>query len=519
MHKLLALTLWLFISTAAAQTNKYNILDTPSSSGGSGSGTVSTGGAMVTNQLVYATGPAGIATVNPSTWSAGVLSVPNLTADNGTSSLVLSGSQITGKFGAGNRGFLNFGAGSGTDVNITAGATINTASGNLNIFALKTVLGGQDASSPVAQTLSVQSVVAGTSNTAGALTTHQLSLSTGSAAGGGIQWTSNYAGNAAGTAQNTAVTVASLVPGLFTVGSGTTTAAGVAAGNLGSSGFGGITATGVTPSTSNALLMYNGTTQTLISTTAGGGSGLIFLRPQGSSNAASGVTLDASRAAIRPENDGATSNGTSGFRWSSAFLGSGTAITASAPAIDVRQIWNNGAVAFTAAKINVTSTASAAGSLLFDAQVGGTSYFSVDKTAALSLGGGTQSGALSVLNTSGGVAWQQNSGSQLFASAGILSWDSTANVTGTKDTGLARNKANWVEFNIGTAGSFGSWIAAGGVYTAAAPTVAAGQIGFGGTVATTVGAAGGASALPALPTGYVIINVAGTQVKVPYYNN
>jgi hypothetical protein len=45
------------------------------------------------------------------------------------------------------------------------------------------------------------------------------------------------------------------------------------------------------------------------------------------------------------------------------------------------------------------------------------------------------------------------------------------------------------------------------------------QIGLGSTTASTVGAAGGASALPATPTGYWIINVAGTNFKVPYYAN
>lgn len=53
--------------------------------------------------------------------------------------------------------------------------------------------------------------------------------------------------------------------------------------------------------------------------------------------------------------------------------------------------------------------------------------------------------------------------------------------------------------------------------TAAAPTVAAGQLGLGATTQTTVGAAGGASALPATPTGYLIINVAGTNRVVPFY--
>lgn len=37
--------------------------------------------------------------------------------------------------------------------------------------------------------------------------------------------------------------------------------------------------------------------------------------------------------------------------------------------------------------------------------------------------------------------------------------------------------------------------------------------------ATTVGAAGGAAALPATPTGYLLIVIAGTQYKLPYYAN
>jgi hypothetical protein len=41
----------------------------------------------------------------------------------------------------------------------------------------------------------------------------------------------------------------------------------------------------------------------------------------------------------------------------------------------------------------------------------------------------------------------------------------------------------------------------------------------GANVATTVGATGAASALPALPVGYVQIDIAGTLYKMPYYNN
>lgn len=67
--------------------------------------------------------------------------------------------------------------------------------------------------------------------------------------------------------------------------------------------------------------------------------------------------------------------------------------------------------------------------------------------------------------------------------------------------------------------NLGAFFATRLVATAGAAAVAAGQIAYGGTTATTVGAAGGASALPATPVGYIVINVAGTNMKVPYYNN
>lgn len=56
------------------------------------------------------------------------------------------------------------------------------------------------------------------------------------------------------------------------------------------------------------------------------------------------------------------------------------------------------------------------------------------------------------------------------------------------------------------------------VATAVAPTVAAGEIAYGATTQTTVGAAGAASALPANPTGYIILNVAGTARVIAFYN-
>ncbi len=59
--------------------------------------------------------------------------------------------------------------------------------------------------------------------------------------------------------------------------------------------------------------------------------------------------------------------------------------TASSPMLDLAQTWNSGGVTFTACKLNVTDTASAAGSLFQDYQVGGVSKCSIGKAGLLSL--------------------------------------------------------------------------------------------------------------------------------------
>lgn len=50
------------------------------------------------------------------------------------------------------------------------------------------------------------------------------------------------------------------------------------------------------------------------------------------------------------------------------------------------------------------------------------------------------------------------------------------------------------------------------------PSAAASHVIFGGSVRTTIGANGAATALTANPLGYVDINVAGTIAQIPYYN-
>jgi hypothetical protein len=53
------------------------------------------------------------------------------------------------------------------------------------------------------------------------------------------------------------------------------------------------------------------------------------------------------------------------------------------------------------------------------------------------------------------------------------------------------------------------------VLTGATPAVAAGQLGLGASTAAT--ATAGAGTLPATPVGFLVFNLAGTVVKVPYY--
>ena len=93
------------------------------------------------------------------------------------------------------------------------------------------------------------------------------------------------------------------------------------------------------------------------------------------------------------------------------------------------------------------------------------------------------------------------------AGAGIItvqSSDTNADLTLTpKGTGIVGSSTSFRGNNMITA--------------AAAGTAAAGQIAWGATTQTSVGAAGGATALPATPTGYIIVNVAGTNRIIPFY--
>lgn len=115
--------------------------------------------------------------------------------------------------------------------------------------------------------------------------------------------------------------------------------------------------------------------------------------------------------------------------------------TTSNPAIDVAQTWNDAGVTFTAAKINATSTASAAASLLLDLQVAGTSKLNVKKDGSLnwSVGGldyGVSTASTFTFTISGGYKFAVNSGGPSSAQYLFASF-----AGGTTDLWLTRSVA------------------------------------------------------------------------------
>jgi hypothetical protein len=132
--------------------------------------------------------------------------------------------------------------------------------------------------------------------------------------------------------------------------------------------------------------------------------------------------------------------------------GNGATITASTPLIDGTQTWNNAAVTFTGAKLNITDTASNAASLLMDLQVGGASRFSVGKAGGVtgssfrqtSSGAGIQVNANSsrLLIYSNNAELAYGDGSNFTLSSTVqLSWSPSTASSGSVDLFLTRRGA------------------------------------------------------------------------------
>jgi hypothetical protein len=106
----------------------------------------------------------------------------------------------------------------------------------------------------------------------------------------------------------------------------------------------------------------------------------------------------------------------------------GGTVTADTHLLDAVQTWNASGTTFTALKLNITSTASAAASLLLDLQVGSTSQFKVDKAGNLTALGTVTA---ATLNATGLTASQAvvTDGSKNLAS---VAYTGTGNVMRTR---------------------------------------------------------------------------------------
>jgi hypothetical protein len=211
-------------------------------------------------------------------------------------------------------------------------------------------MGAADAAAPVAQTLQVQSVVTGTSNTAGVDWTFNGSKSTGSAAGGKIIFFQSPAGgagstpNAATTKFQLPLTMGSNTNVLQTDGTGITSW--VAAGGGGGS-----------PGGSTLQLQYNN---------AGAFGGM------------AGSSWDSTNQAL-------TLASVANPAASTLTLTGGTALTTSQPVLNMTQTWNNAATTFTGMKFVITNTASNSVSKYWDFTVGALSIFYADPSNGITM--------------------------------------------------------------------------------------------------------------------------------------
>jgi hypothetical protein len=215
--------------------------------------------------------------------------------------------------------------------------------------------GAADAAAPVAQTLSVQSVVAGTSSTAGADFTLTGSQNTGSGLAGNLIVSTGFS-NTVGTAT---VTITIATPGVITW-----TAHGLV---IGSPVV--FTTTGALPTGITAGTTYFAITSSTLGVNT-------FQIATSAANAAAGTAVATSGTQSGVQTGTTSATVQSPLMTTTTFGPSGLTGSQTTPVLDIKQTWNTSGNA-TGLKLNVTNTASGASSLMMDLQVGGVSQFSV----------------------------------------------------------------------------------------------------------------------------------------------
>lgn len=178
-----------------------------------------------------------------------------------------------------------------------------------------------------------------------------------------------------------------------------------------------------------------------------------------------------------------TADGIGGAAWEEASGGGATDYVRTRDGttqdiFDMADTWNDAGTTFTGIKMNITDTASAAGSLLMDLQVGGVSQFAVDKTGRTFFGEDDvfiyrpTTNVLAVVANNFLSAAFRNNGVNV-SSAGAFGFNTTTSGASTPDTFIARDASGIIAqrnganaqksrvYNTFTDFSNGEWLEAG----------------------------------------------------------
>lgn len=183
-------------------------------------------------------------------------------------------------------------------------------------------------------------------------------------------------------------------------------------------------------------------------------------------------------------------------------------VTSSTPILSLAQTWNSGAVTFTGVLLNVTNTASAAGSLLIDLQVGGVSQFSVSRAGVMTIAGTFTASQFSATTGTITASSPAYSGTQTWNSAGITFTGILLNITDTASAAasllLDLQVGSATVFNIGKLGNTTTTI------NALSTTVTTGLL-LTNTTAAAVGAQQNSPAIVWLGNGWKTTATAASQ--------
>lgn len=143
-------------------------------------------------------------------------------------------------------------------------------------------------------------------------------------------------------------------------------------------------------------------------------------------------------------------------------IGNTGAAAAANRTLDLQQTWNNAGTTFQGLFFNVTDTASAAASLVFDYQIGAVSKLSFRKDSYLIFGSNNAvitpfSNELCFGSTSAYTVRVPTTGAYTglnVGTSGMYLWANAGGAVNAPDTGLARNAAAVPEVNNGTKGSY-----------------------------------------------------------------